>query len=138
MNLDTLIIAFLIAAAFAGWPIIGRFSGVTGEYVGVLAVVGTLVTVIMLSAKQLLSTATLTPKAVAVMLIAGAINGIAVYFYSLKAADKVIPTATFVATVCIFMVMVAPFQHWIVNGIAPTWRQVIGYGLAALAVYFLK
>ncbi len=79
-----------------------------------------------------------TPKAILLILIAGALNGAAVYAYSLKAADKTIPTAAFIATVCVFMAVIAPLQHWIINGVAPTWRQAIGYGLAALTVYFLK
>ena len=120
MNISTLITAFFIASVFAGWPIIGKFSGLSGEYVGTLACLGTTVAMAALSAKQLLSTDSLTPKAITIMLVAGAANGIGVYFYARKAADKLIPTADFVATVCIFMVMIAPVQHWILNGVIPT------------------
>jgi len=128
----------LIASAYCGWPIIGRFSRITGGLVGVLACVGTLFTVSALSFREFPDLVAITPKAISLMLIAGVVNGVAVYFYSLKVADETIPTAAFVATVCIFMVMAAPIQHWILNGVAPSWRQGIGYGLAALAVYFLK
>ena len=138
MNLGTVLIALLIATAYSGWPIIGRFSGLTGGLVGVLACTGTLFAVSIMSAKEFSGLSAFTLKSILLMLVAGAINGTAVYFYSVKAADKTISTAAFIAIVCIFMVLVAPLQHWLLNGEVPTWRQVIGFGLAGLAVYFLK
>lgn len=138
MSTSTLISAFFIACVFVGWPIIGKYSNLTGEYVGTLACLGTLGAVAAMSAKQLFETASLTIKAVTIMMLAGIVNGVGVYYYARNSADKLIPTADFVATVCIFMVVLAPLEHWYFNGVVPSWRQFTGYGFAAIAVYFLK
>jgi len=136
MNVSTILMAVFIATAYAAWPVVGSYSRASGGWIGTVVVIATGITVAICSAKQLISFP--NTKAILLLLIAGAINGVAVYLYSCKVADVTVPTAAFVVTVAVFMSVIAPLLSWLLNGAIPTFYQTLGYGLAMSAIYFLN
>jgi hypothetical protein len=129
-------IALLIAIGFAGWPIIGRYSQASGVWIGTMVMAGTTVVVALLAGAQLRHS-TPTPKAVAVLLAASAVNGLGVYLYASKAGDPTIPIGAFVVVVAVLTVVLAPALDWGLHGVLPTARQAGGTLCAALAIYLL-
>lgn len=127
-----------IAFAFTVWPIIGKFSGASGAWVGTLVVAGTLVTTLIFGAKDMIHGPMFTMKALVILALAGLVNGAAVYYYSVKAVDPVVPTGIFVTTMVILMAVMSPLVDWAVNGSTINSKQWIGLGTALLAVYLLK
>jgi len=71
------------------------------------------------------------------ILIAGIINGIAVYLYSSKTTDPHISTGIFIVTVCVSMAVFAPLIDWILNSKTLSLQQGMGVLFAALSIYLL-
>ena len=136
MNLGTIAVALFIGAGFISWPIVGKYSGQTGPWVGSIVMLGTTAAVVLLSLRDLKGSVP-TGKAVLILMIAAVINGIAVYLYAMKAADPEITTAVFVVTVSVSMVISTPVFDWLLNGVIPTLRQIFGFGFAVVAIYLL-
>jgi len=136
MNIATVLPAALIALAFVVWPIVGKYSGVIGPWVGVLSSVGTLSVVATLSGQTLATP--LTVREFALLLAAGAINGVGVYFYSLRTTAPTHTTSTFIVMTCIMMVAWAPILDRILNGSTFSMRHAAGFAAAALAIYLLR
>ncbi|MEK7650000.1 MAG: hypothetical protein AAB367_03545 [Patescibacteria group bacterium] len=135
MNFGMVLPAALIALAFVTWPIIGKYSGITGAWVGVLASVGTLTLVAVFSGRALATPPTL--RGATLLLAAGAINGVAVFFYSMKTSDPQISTGVIVVITSMMMVVWAPILDRVLNGSAFSPHQIFGFGAAALAIYLL-
>lgn len=127
----------LISVAFAGWPIIGNYSGASCTFVGTVVAITTAISVFALSAKDFFISPLPGLRAILILSMAGFLNGAALYYYSVKVADQNIPTSVFVATVSICMVIVAPLLYFFTKGSAPSGRQFAGYLLACIAIYLL-
>jgi drug/metabolite transporter (DMT)-like permease len=78
-----------------------------------------------------------TPKGALIILVCGCLNGLALYFYTVKAADPKIDTGVFMAIVFILMVLFTPFLSWMLTGEAITARTMFGIALAVGAIYVL-
>ena len=137
MNIQTVLLAVLIALGFTSWPIAGNYLKACSGWVGTIVMMATAVVVALLSIKQFSTVPALNVKAILLLIIVGIINGVSVYLYSVKVADATIPTAAFMVTVSILMAVSAPFLNWIINSAVPNPQQVVGFGLAAAAIYFL-
>ena len=127
-----------IAFAFTIWPIIGKYSGASGAWVGTLVIAGTLVTTLIFGAKDMMNGPMFTMKSFVVLALAGLVNGAAVYFYSVKAVDPEVPTSIFVTTMVILMALMAPLIDWALNGNTINTKQLLGLGTALLTIYLLK
>jgi len=138
MNIQVISTAIFIAFGFVGWTIIGSYSRACGSWIGTIVMLSTAAAVALLSSKQLINVVAPNGKAWILLLVAGVINGVAVYLYSNKIADITVPTAAFVVTVSILMVVIAPFLNWLINGAVPNYHQTLGFGFAAIAIYFLS
>lgn len=130
--------AVFIAFGFVSWPIIGSYSRVCGGWVGTVVIISTAITVAMFSLRQLSNISVPNSKAMILLIIAGIINGLAVYIYSSKVADVTVPTAEFVVIVSIFMVVIAPLLNWLLNSAVPNFYQTLGFAFAIAAIYFLS
>jgi len=71
------------------------------------------------------------------LLLAGLVNGVAVYFYAVKAADPQVPTGPFIMTLIVLMVMLTPLFNYLLNGDVLSVRQWLGLGMALLAIFLL-
>jgi drug/metabolite transporter (DMT)-like permease len=138
MRSDVILMAIVIAFGFVGWPIIGSYSRAHGSWIGMLAISSTALAFAGLSFRQLINVVPPNTKAIVLLLVAGIINGGAVYLYTAKIADTTVPTAAFVVIVSIFMVIVAPLLNWMLNSAVPSFQQGLGFLLAMAAIYFLK
>lgn len=130
--------AVFIAIGFAGWPIISSYSRASGGWVGMVVSVSTALAVVIFSAKNLSSIPAPNLRALVLLLIAGVFNGLALCLYSFKVADTNVPTAAFVVMISIMMAMVAPVLNWMLNSAVPNQSQMLGFGFAVVAIYFLS
>ena len=137
MNLSSLLIAVIIAFGFASWPIVGGFSKASGAWVGTIVMSATAVAVVLFSTKNLVGFSALGYKSVMYLIVAGLINGLACYLYSVKVADKEIQLGLFVALVAIFVIIMTPCMDWAVNDTLITPKQIAGLCLASVSVYLL-
>lgn len=125
----------LIALGFVMWPIIGKYSGIGGAWVGTMISTGTLAAVVALSSRS--TTQSPSARAIFILLAVGIINGASVYFYSMRTSDTQISTSAFVVMTCIMMVIWAPLIDWALNGTVPSASHVAGFGTAAITIYLL-
>ena len=130
--------AFGIAFAFSIWPILGKASGAGAAWVGTLVVSGSLITTLFFGAKEMVSGPMFTTKALLILVVAGLVNGVAVYYYSSKSIDPAIPTGAFITTTVVLMAMMSPLLDYAINGNALSAKQWLGIGTAMLTVYLLK
>ncbi len=139
MNLQSLIAAILISFCFAVWPVVSKYSGAQGAWVGVIVAVGSASATFILSflSRQITTLQSPSIKAIVILVTAGVLNGIAFYFYSLKIADPKISTAAFMTIVAILMIVMASILDWALNGVIPDTQKTFGYCFAATAVYLL-
>lgn len=133
MSVNDIIIAFFIAVGFVSWPIVGKYSQADGVWIGTIVFLTTAVTIVLLSSKDLNTLP--TAKALSILIIAGAINGAACYFYAQKVAASEVPTAILVTVVSISMVIASPIIDWALNGASFSVSQIAGFGTAVLTVY---
>ncbi|MBI4121511.1 MAG: hypothetical protein HY470_00955 [Candidatus Ryanbacteria bacterium] len=76
-------------------------------------------------------------KAISILLAAGAINGIGLFFYSVRTTDPQIVTSLFVVTTAVMMVVWAPILDHLFNGSIFSIYQLVGFGVIALGIYLL-
>ena len=135
MNLQTLFSATLIAAVFVAWPIVGRWTGAPAAWVNTMVGVGTLTGISILSGRNLTERPVVV--VIAILLFAGTANGVAVHFYGINATDPAASGAGFIVLVSVMMAVMAPILDWLFNGNVPSADRLLGYGLAAGAIYIL-
>jgi hypothetical protein len=138
MSTGTILIGVFIAIGFALWPILGKYSGATGGWLITVVAAGTMFISPVLSVRELQNVPSPGIRAIALLFLAGMINGLACLLYSGRIAvmDSCY-TATFVGLVTVAMLILAPVLNWFFNGNAPSQSQLIGFVLASLSVYFL-
>ena len=129
--------AFGIGTAFVIWPIVGKYSQATGAWVNTIVIIGSAIGGIAFAYTSIRVQPVPTLYACLILLAAGAINGVAVYYYSMKAADSQVPTAQFIMTVIIMMVIVSPLFNYLLNGATLSGKQWLGLGTAVLSVFLL-
>lgn len=138
MDIRTILFAIISAFGFALWPILGKKSGAPGAWLITLVSLSTLLTACIASIKDYRSVESPNFKAVLLLLLAGAFNGLSCYVYSVR-IDHLDPSkvAAFVAIVVVGITMFTPIFHFFLNHSTPDRNQCIGYVLAALSIYFL-
>lgn len=129
--------AALIALAFASWPILANASKTPAAWVGILVLIGTVIGNLAVGLKDLRMSPFFTLESLTIMLVAGIVNGVAVYFYGAKSADPAIPTWVFVASINVLMVVSALVLSSVITWSLPSLRQVAGVILAGIAIYLI-
>lgn len=139
MNLNTVFCVLFITLGFASWPVIGKWSGVSGAwFTSMVVVIGTL-PVLMLSAKQMAFEGwPFTTRTFAILVIASLVNGFAVYVYGLKAGDVKVPTGLLIASVSMMNMVWATTLDWLINKQALSTRQGIGLVIGSIALFLLR
>lgn len=135
MNLTNVVVAFLIAIGFTAWPIVGKYSGASGAWIGVITLGGATMVIALLSIKDMVTFP--TTKAMAMLAIAAIANGIAAYAYTSKITDPAIQASVFVVTVSVCMAITTPLIDWCLNGTIPGTHKMAGFAVAILAIYLL-
>lgn len=137
MRVYLLLRALFISVGFAGWPIVGNFSKASGAWVGTIVLGTTGVVIALLSSRGLISNPLPSYKSIVYLVVAGVINGLACYVYSLTTVDKNIQIGLFVSLVSILMVVIAPLMSWLLNGEIISSKQIVGLFLACVSIYLL-
>lgn len=138
MSATSIFLALGIAMAFAGWPIVANYANVSGGWAGtVVSVTTTIVLAVYLMGE---SSRHPTPELRAFLLlgVAGIVNGIAVYYYAVKATDPTMSPGAFVVVVSILIAVWAPILNWALNSEIPNLKQALGFNFAAIAIYLLS
>jgi len=138
MNFSLVALGILIACCFAGWPIVASKAQASGAWIGVLVGCGSIVPSLLIGFGRRELADGMTGRDTLLLIGAGIFNGLGFYLYSKKVADTTIPTAQFVTTISVCMVLVAPLIGWAVKGDVPTLRQGLGYGVGAVAIWLLS
>ena len=137
LTLVQLLWALGIASAFVLWPILGKFSQASGAWINALVIIGTAFSGIGLSYPVMKGQPIPSVHALGWLIVAGVINGAAVYFYATKAVEVGVPTGVFIMTVIILMVVMTPVFNYLLNGEILSVRQWAGLGAALLAIFLL-
>jgi drug/metabolite transporter (DMT)-like permease len=137
LNLSHILWALGIGTSFVLWPIVGKYSQATGAWVNTLVIIGSTVGGVAFAYTSIRVQPLPPLYACLILLAAGALNGAAVYFYSMKAVDPQVPTGQFIMMVVIMMVILSPLVNYLVNGAALSPKQWLGLGTATLSVFLL-
>lgn len=116
MKISTLIIAFFSAFGFIQWPIFCAHLRIHPAIMAAAVMFVSGIILVGIIPKSLFFLSAFSWKSTIIMTVCGIFNGLAVYFYIVKVADKNINAAAFIATVSIFMILEAPMLTWIVKG----------------------
>lgn len=119
-----------ISLAFVIWPLLAKVSGVSGAWVGILVLAGSFIGNLVVGAKDISTSPMFTMKAFMIMMVAGIINGVAVYYYGMKAADPSITTWILLTSVTILMAVFSPLVNVIMGGTGLAIQHWIGIFLA--------
>ncbi|MFA5996226.1 MAG: hypothetical protein WC790_00675 [Candidatus Paceibacterota bacterium] len=137
LSVSHVLYAFGIGSAYALWPIIGRYSGAPGTWINTVVVIGSAISAIALAYPSMKEQSLPNMNAIWILLFAGLINGAAVYFYSVKAADPHVPMNAFIITTIVIMVVMTLAFNFLLNGVVPSVKQGLGLAFAVLAVILL-
>ncbi|KXK08597.1 MAG: hypothetical protein UZ21_OP11001000587 [Microgenomates bacterium OLB22] len=135
MDVRIIVAAVLIATAFVGWPIVGKYAQANGATT--VAVVSTVASIMILLFARTRLDFDLGVKGIGLLVLAGVLNGIAVYTYGYICGKPETPTGAFIVLVSLCMVVSAPLLDWAFNGTVPTLQKFAGFGMAASAIYLL-
>lgn len=130
--------AFGIASMFVLWPISGKYMGITGAWLSLIVCTISLVVCTVLAGGELLSASSPSLKAIAVVAFFCIFNGISTYLYSGRVMDPQVPTAAFMVTVIIAMVVMTVIFTLLLYQTLPTLRHTLGFLLAGVTIYLLK
>ncbi len=72
-----------------------------------------------------------------ILVAAGALNGLAIYYYGGKVTDPTVPLSVFLMVIYILMVVLAPLMDWGINHKMLTVRQWTGVAVSVFAIYLL-
>lgn len=137
LNPGTILALFFIAIVYDTWGLLGKYTGATGPWMSAIVFLGTFIGAFAMSAPGVMSSPAPSLGGVALLLLAGILNGVAVYVASVKMVDPSIPSAIFFITLLVLMVVLTPFISWLLNGETLTPRQWLGVLVACLAIYLL-
>lgn len=138
MSAINLLWATGIAFAFVAWQILGKWSGASPAWIGVIVLGGSFLVNAALGAKQLTDGPMFAFKAFVWLALAAAINGAAIHFLNLKLTDPSVKVGMFVTTMTIMMAAFSPLLDYLLNGATISVRQAGGIALAILAIYLLQ
>lgn len=129
--------AALIAFGMVSWPLLAKVSNTPAAWVTTLVLIGTLVGNLAVGWNDMVKSPLFSSWSFVIMMIAGVVNGIAVYYYGAKSADPTIPTWVFVASINIMMVVFATLLGSVIAWSFPTPRQFTGIILAGIGIYLI-
>jgi len=136
MTTRTILSAVFVAIAFAAWPLIGRESRASGAWMATAVMIGSALTVTLLSSSQL--SALPNSRTLWVLAAAAVVNGLAVFVYASSAADPMVAAGPFIVIVSVLQVAAVALIAWMMpGGHAPSLREATGFVFAAIAVYLL-
>ncbi len=138
MDLKTFCLAMFIAAAFDSWPNLAKPLGIKPGVVAFVVIVFALVVLAIMAFKDITEIRTISAKAFAVLIVFSIANGLAIYLFTEKVADKNVQTGTFLVTVFVLQVVFAPVIDWLITGVRLNSYQFIGLGLAMSTIWFLS
>jgi len=137
MNVSTILVAILISLIFTSWPILAKYSGAHFAWVNLIIYAGGLTAVGIMGAKRL-ATEAITTKAVIILVVISIINGLAVWFYTIKATDKEINTSLFMVTSSLSAIIIAPILNLFINHETLNNKQWVGVIMATIVVWLMK
>ena len=137
LSITHVLYAFGIGSASALWPIIGRYSGAPGTWINTVVIIGSAISGIALAYPSMREQPLPSMNAIWVLLFAGLVNGAAVYYYSVKAADPHVPMNAFIVTTIVMMIVMTLAFNFLLNGVVPSVKQGLGLTFAVLAVILL-
>ena len=114
-----------------------KYSGATFAWVNFIIYLGGLTSVSVMGYGHL-TKEHISVKAVIVLVIVSLINGLAVWFYTVKAVDKEINTALFMITVSLVGLISAPILNLVINGETLTAKQWVAALLSIVVIWLLK
>lgn len=129
--------AALIAFGMVCWPMLSKVSGTPAAWVTTLVLIGTLIGNLAVGWNDMAKSPLFSPWSFGIMMVAGLVNGVAVYYYGAKSADPTIPSWIFVASINIMMVVFAAVLGSVVGWSLPTLRQLSGIILAGIGIYLI-
>lgn len=129
--------AALIAFGMVSWPLLAKVSNTPAAWVTTLVLIGTLIGNLAVGWNDMVKSPLFNSWSFGIMMVAGLVNGIAVYYYGAKSADPAIPTWVFVASINIMMVVFAAVLGSIAGWSLPTPRQFSGIILAGVGIYLI-
>ena len=127
--------AFLIATAFVFWPTVSKYSQVSGPWINTLVLLFSTMVGGLLALPEMRASGLPSFKGIAILAFAGLINGAAVYFYSVRAADAQTPTGSFIAITIVGMLIMGLVFSYFLNSEPITERKLLGLAAAGLAAY---
>ena len=137
MSAGTISTALFAAFLFAGWPILGKYSQVHGTWIGILITIGTLLVLLPFSVKEFMESGLPPFWSIGILTLGGIVNGVGIYFYTMKISNSEVPVATFVVIVAVFTVIFVPILDWLINGTVPNSNRILGYLFAIPTIYIL-
>jgi drug/metabolite transporter (DMT)-like permease len=129
--------AFFAALAFVAWPTIGKYSGASGQWVSSVVLIASTVVGVAFAYPEMRHQPFPSAKGFGLMLVASLINGYAVYMYSMKTADPMVQTGTFMCIVMVMMVVLGFAASAILTDQTVTPRQLGGVAVAVLAIWLI-
>ncbi len=129
--------AALIAFGMVSWPLMAKVSNTPAAWVTTLVLIGTLIGNLVVGWNDMVKSPLFSMWSFGIMMVAGVVNGIAVYYYGAKSADPTIPTWALVASINILMVGFAALLGSAISWSFPTLRQFAGIILAGIGIYLI-
>jgi hypothetical protein len=137
MTLAHVLQAFAIASMFVLWPLGGKYAGIPSAWLSVLVCVVSAMVCITLTGAELISAPVPALKVLGLVTLCCAFNGLGTYFYANRVIDPNIPTANFIVTVIVAMVIMTMVFNTVLTFTLPSLRQLFGVVLACIAIFTL-
>lgn len=129
--------AFLIGLCFVSWAVVGgRYAG--GTLLATAVAFLTAAIVGIFSFRTLQTEPFAGVKALTIVFVLGSMNGLGFVRYTDRLARPDVPTAPFIVTVSVAVVMIAPILQALSGSGRLSSGHLVGYICAVCAVFFLS
>lgn len=127
----------LSAVCFSGWNMIARKAGVNQYWMTIIVCIGTLIPVMMQGVPKIVG-GSITMQAVAILLIAGLVNGIGFVFYGQAVDGGAVSLSVLLTILFGAMVLFSYFGGvWFFNDTTST-SKYFGVGFMVLGIYLMN
>ncbi len=127
----------IIGSCWLSWLFIGKYAGVSGGWYISTVTLANFLAVFVLTLGTTVAASVPSLRAIAIMFVAGAINGVGIVIYD-RATASGMSEDRLSTMIFISMVVVAAIVGYFLNDTKFSLERILGLGCAAAAIYLLK
>lgn len=138
LTLENALTTVFIALSYSAWGFFGKYLNVGGGWLASVVCLATLFAVTLLSVGDIANSHVPSLRSLGLLFVAGFANGVACILASRMMVRPDIPSAIFMVTITVLMVIISPLMGWVMHGENFVPRQWVGIAVIIVGILLLQ